>query len=78
MEKQKLSYATGVLILGILSILSSCCYGIGLLFSIIALVLFSIDAKKYRMKSNVLEKPTMGFLRKMRFYGLQLERLSVI
>ncbi len=40
MEKQKLPNSTGVLVLGILSILGCCCYGfIGLVLGIVALVL---------------------------------------
>ncbi|WBX72279.1 CCC motif membrane protein [Tenacibaculum retecalamus] len=40
MEKQKLPNSTGVLVLGILSILTCCCYGfIGLILGIVALVL---------------------------------------
>ncbi len=40
MEKQKLPNSTGVLVLGILSILGCCCYGfIGLILGIVALVL---------------------------------------
>ncbi|WP_072555061.1 CCC motif membrane protein [Tenacibaculum todarodis] len=40
MEKQKLPNATGVIILGILSIVTCCCYGIiGLILGIVGLVL---------------------------------------
>ncbi|CAM1358704.1 conserved hypothetical protein [Tenacibaculum sediminilitoris] len=40
MEKQKLPNSTGVLVLGIISILGCCCYGfIGLILGIVALVL---------------------------------------
>ncbi|MGK4568733.1 CCC motif membrane protein [Flavobacterium sp. 3HN19-14] len=49
LEKQKLPNATAVLVLGILSIVTCCCYGIfGLLFSIIALVLAKKDMKLYQ------------------------------
>ncbi len=47
MEKQKLPNATAVLILGILSIPGCCCYGIGLILAIIALVLAKKDAALY-------------------------------
>lgn len=48
MEKQKLPNAQAVLILGILSILTCCCYGvIGLILGIIALVLAKKDTKLY-------------------------------
>ncbi|MDO6675078.1 DUF4190 domain-containing protein [Tenacibaculum sp. 1B UA] len=40
MEKQKLPNSTGVLVLGIISILGCCCYGfIGLILGVVALVL---------------------------------------
>lgn len=48
MEKQKLPNAQAVLILGILSILTCCCYGvIGLILGIVALVLAKKDQKLY-------------------------------
>ena len=48
MEKKNLPNATAVLILGILSIITCCCYGIvGLIFGIIALVLAGKDSKLY-------------------------------
>ena len=49
MEKRTLPNATAVLVLGILSILTCCCYGIiGLTLGIIALVLANKDMKLYR------------------------------
>jgi hypothetical protein len=46
--QQPLPNATAVLILGILGIVGSCCYGVpGTICSIIALVLFSKDKKLY-------------------------------
>lgn len=48
MEKRKLPNATAVLVLGILSIITCCCYGvIGLTLGIIALVLAGKDMKLY-------------------------------
>ena len=47
MEKQKLPNATLVLILGILSILTCCCYGIGLILGIVALVQAQKDIALY-------------------------------
>lgn len=45
---QKLPNATGVLILGILSLIGCCCYGVpGLIFGIIALILAAGDTKRY-------------------------------
>jgi len=48
MEKQKLPNATAVLVLGILSILTCCCWGIiGLALGIVALVLAKKDTQLY-------------------------------
>jgi len=48
MEKNKLPNATAVLVLGIFSILTCCCYGVvGLALGIIALVLAAKDMKIY-------------------------------
>jgi heme/copper-type cytochrome/quinol oxidase subunit 2 len=56
MEKQKLSNATAVLVLGILSLIGTCCYGIlGLICGIIALILFSIDNKKYKANPDLYD-----------------------
>jgi hypothetical protein len=54
MENQKLPNATAVLILGILSILTCCCYGIfSIILGSIGLVLANKDAKLY------LENPSL-------------------
>lgn len=48
MEKQKLPNSTAVLVLGIFSILTCCCWGIiGLILGIIALVLAKKDTALY-------------------------------
>lgn len=48
MENQKLPNATTVLVLGILSIITCCCYGvIGLILGIVALVLAKKDLALY-------------------------------
>ena len=48
MEKQKLPNASAVLILGILSILTCCCWGlIGLILGIVALILAKKDTALY-------------------------------
>ncbi|MDH7446849.1 CCC motif membrane protein [Aquimarina sp. 2201CG14-23] len=39
MEKQTLPNSTLILVFGILSIVGCCCYGIGIIFAIVALVL---------------------------------------
>lgn len=53
LTNQKLPNATAVLILGILSILTCCCYGvIGLVLGIIALVLAKKDMALYKVNPN--------------------------
>lgn len=47
MEKQRLPNSTVVLLLGILSIPTCCCWGIGVLLGVIALVLAKKDTKLY-------------------------------
>ena len=39
MEQQKLPNATIILVFGIISIVTCCCYGLGLIFGIIAIVM---------------------------------------
>ena len=49
MQKQKLPNATTVLILGIFSIITCCCYGVlGLILGIVALVLAKKDLALYK------------------------------
>lgn len=52
MENQKLPNATPVLVLGIFSILTCCCYGLGLLLGIIALVISKKDLAMYRLNPS--------------------------
>jgi hypothetical protein len=48
MEKQKLPNATAVIILGIFSILTCCCYGVlGIILGVVALVLAKKDTQLY-------------------------------
>jgi hypothetical protein len=54
MEKQKLPNGTAVIILGILSIVTCCCYGIlGLILGVVAIVLANKDAKLYNEKPEL-------------------------
>ncbi len=54
MEKQKLPNGMAVLILGILSIPTCCCYGvIGLILAIIALILAKKDTALYRQNPEM-------------------------
>ena len=47
MEKRKLPNATAVLVLGILSVLTCCCWGIGLILGIVALIVAKKDIALY-------------------------------
>ena len=51
--QQKLPNATPVLVLGIISIITCCCYGLGLILAIIALVLASKDVKLYKANPSL-------------------------
>jgi hypothetical protein len=54
MEKQKLPNGMAVLILGILSIPTCCCYGVlGLILAIIALVLAKKDTALYKLNPEL-------------------------
>ena len=49
MEKQQLPNSTAVLVLGILSILTCCCYGVpGIILAVIAIILAKKDLKLYK------------------------------
>ncbi|CAM1362753.1 CCC motif membrane protein [Tenacibaculum xiamenense] len=53
-EQRQLPNATAVLVLGIISILSCCCYGIpGIILGVIALVLFKQDKNKYDLNPSL-------------------------
>jgi len=47
MEQQKLPNATLILVFGIVSIVTCCCYGLGIIFGIIALVMAGKATKVY-------------------------------
>ena len=47
MEKQKLPNANAVLILGILSLITCCCYGVGAILGVVALVIAKKDLVLY-------------------------------
>ncbi|MBO0322067.1 DUF4190 domain-containing protein [Muricauda sp. CAU 1633] len=56
MEKQKLPNATLILIFGIVSIVTCCCYGIlGLIFGVIALILANQALKLYATNPEMYE-----------------------
>ncbi len=47
MEQQKLPNSTLILVFGIISIVSCCCYGLGIVFGIVALVMANTATKLY-------------------------------
>lgn len=55
MEQQKLPNATAVLVLGILSIIGCCLYGVGIVFSIVALVMAKKDMALYALNPQLYD-----------------------
>lgn len=47
MEQQKLPNSTLILVFGIISIVTCCCYGIGIIFGIVAIVMAGTATKIY-------------------------------
>ncbi|WP_395063713.1 CCC motif membrane protein [Flavobacterium sp.] len=80
MENQKLPNATAVLVLGILSILTCCCYGVvGLALGIIGLVLASKDMKLYReTPEKFINFQNLNVGKILSIIGVVLNALSLI
>ena len=80
MENQKLPNATAVLVLGILSVLTCCCYGIvGLILAIVALVLAKSDLQLYRdSPEKFTNYQNLNVGRILAIIGLVLNILSII
>jgi hypothetical protein len=80
MEKQKLSNATAVLVLGILSILTCCCYGIiGLALGIIGLVLTHKDLILYNQSPEKYENyQTLNAGKILCIIGIVLSAIAVL
>mgnify|MGYP001454520942 CR=1 FL=1 len=73
--------ATAVLILGIVGIIGCCCYGGGVILSIIALVLASKDMRLYRANPHMYTPGSYSNLNAGRIcaiIGLILSLLSII
>ncbi|SRR5690554_1054669 len=71
--------ATAVLVLGILSIIGCCFYGIGVIFGIIGLVLASKDMKLYRKNpEGYLNYSTLNIGRILSIIGIILFVVSII
>ena len=80
MEKQKLPNATAVLILGILSILTCCCWGIiGLVLGIIALILAKKDTALYNENPELYDGyPNINIGRVLAIIGIVLSAIYFI
>jgi hypothetical protein len=80
MNQQKLPNATVVLVLGIVSIITCCCYGvIGLIAAIIGLVLYSKDNKLYQKDQSLYDNySNLNTGRILCIIGVVLNILSVI
>ena len=53
MEQQKLPNATLILVFGIISIVTCCCYGLGLIFGIVAIVMAGKATKVYLANAEI-------------------------
>lgn len=80
MEKQKLPNSTLVLVMGILSIIGCCCYGVpGIIFGIIALVVGNNSIKVYNESpENYLDPGNVKVGRIMAIIGLILSVILIV
>lgn len=80
MEKQKLPNATLVLVLGILSILTCCCYGVvGLILGIVALNLAKNDVALYKASpEDYSNYSNLNIGRILAIIGIVINILSLI
>ncbi|WP_396190803.1 CCC motif membrane protein [Flavobacterium sp.] len=80
MENQKLPNATAVLVLGIISIITCCCYGIlGLILAIVALVLANKDMALYRQSPEKFSNySNLNVGRILAIIGLVINILSLV
>jgi len=80
MEKQKLPNATAVLILGILSIITCCCYGIvGLTLGIVALVLAKKDMALYTQEpERYVDYSNLNIGRILAIIGVTLSAIYIV
>jgi len=80
MEKRNLPNGTAVLILGILSIVTCCCYGfIGLTLGIIAVILANKDLKMYKESPELyLNYKNLNIGRILGVVGIVLSGIALI
>jgi len=79
MEKQKLPNGTAVLILGIASILTCCCWGIGIILGIVALVIAKKDMILYYENPELYSNyPNINTGRILSIIGIILGSITLI
>lgn len=80
MEKQKLPNATAVLVLGIISILTCCCYGIiGLVLGIVGLVLTNKDLILYNQSPEKFDNyQTLNTGKILCIIGIVLSAIAIL
>ncbi len=75
----QLPNATAVLVLGILSIIGCCFYGVGIIFGIIALVLASKDMKLYKANPHAYSNySTLNTGRILAIIGIVLIMIAIV
>ncbi|RYZ83982.1 MAG: DUF4190 domain-containing protein [Proteobacteria bacterium] len=80
MEKTKLPNATAVLVLGILSIIGCCCYGVlGLVLGIVALVIAKKDMVAYRLNPELYSNySALNTGRILAIIGVAMSAITVV
>jgi hypothetical protein len=80
MEKQKLPNATAVIVLGILSIITCCCYGIfGLILGIIGLILTNKDLILYNQMPEKFDNyQTLNIGKILCIIGIILSAIAIL
>lgn len=75
---KKLPNATAILVLGILSILGCCFYGVGIIFGIVALVLANTDMKLYlKNPEDYSNYPNLNIGRILSMIGIGLSMFAL-
>ena len=78
MGQQNLPNATIALVLGILSIPACCCYGLGLVFGIVAWVLAGKDIKQYNLNPSAYSLSSLKNTRAGKICGIIGATLSAL
>ena len=79
MDKRNLPNATVVLVLGIISIITCCCWGVGLILGIIALVLAKKDLVLYQENPDLyLNYSNLKIGRVLAIIGIVISTITLI